>query len=143
MNAPAHIPTREDIERLQASMLSMPQLDLETQHYFAQGLYCRVLPRLAGTLIVGKVHKQEHLYIVCCGTVRVVSDAETKDVTGPAVIVSAPGTKRAVLALTDATCLTVHHTHLNDLEAIEEELIEPDETALFDAHNRLKQELLK
>jgi len=139
----AIIPSRDDIERLQQAMSALPQMELETEHHFAEGLYCRVLPRLAGTVIVGKVHKKEHLYIVCCGTVRVVSDAGTKDVTGPAVIVSAPGTKRAVLALTDATCLTVHHTHLNDLEAIEEELIESDETALFDARNRLKTERLK
>lgn len=132
-------PGRVEIELLQAMMLEMPQAVLPTEHLFADGMYCRVLPREAGTLIVGKVHRREHFYIVCSGTVR-VTDGEgiAKDITGPTVIVSKPGTKRAVLALTDATCLTVHRTDKTDLDDIERELIEPDDSALFDSRNQLR-----
>lgn len=136
----ARIPSRDDIYKLQSAMMEMPQVELPTSHFFADGMYCRFLPRPAGTLIVGKVHKNEHFYIVCCGTVRVTTDSGVKDITGPQVIVSQPGTKRAVLALTDATCLTVHRTNLTDLDEIEEELIEPDLTALFDSSNKLKEQ---
>lgn len=143
MNDIASLATREDIERLQAAISLMPQAQLPTQHYFADGMYCRVLFRPKGTLIVGKVHKKEHLYIVCSGTVHVVGCGESRTIIGPAVIVSAPGTKRAVLALTEATCLTVHRTDLTDLEAIERDLLEDDPTALFDARNELKQPALE
>jgi hypothetical protein len=132
---------REAVERLQAAMSAMPQWDGEkhTSHFFADGLYCRMLFRPAGVTIVGKVHLKEHLYVVCCGTVRITNgDGVAVDVTGPAVIVSKPGTKRAVYAVTDATCLTVHHTDRTDLDEIEAELIEPDALSLFDSHNRLK-----
>ncbi len=130
---------REAIVALQAAMAGLPQAELPTEHFFADGMYCRFLPRPAGTLIVGKVHRKEHFYIVCCGTVRVTNgEGAARDITGPAVIVSQPGTKRAVLALTDATCLTVHRTDSTDLDDIEAELIEPDEAALFDARNNLK-----
>ena len=54
------------------------------------------------------------------------------------VLESQPGTKRVTLAVTDAIGMTVHHTGLTDLDEIEAELIEPDETALFDASNRVK-----
>lgn len=139
MSELAHPVGREAICALQALMAKMPQAELPTQHFFADGMYCRFLPRPAGTLIVGKVHRKEHLYIVCCGTVRITGgEGPARDVTGPAVIVSQPGTKRAVLALTDATCLTVHRTDSTDLAAIEAELIEPDADALFDARNDLK-----
>ena len=130
---------RNAINALQEAISTMPQADLPTQHFFADGMYCRFLPRPAGTLIVGKVHKKEHFYIVCCGTIQVTNgEGAAKEITGPAVIVSQPGTKRAVLAITDATCLTVHKTDKIDLDEIEEELIEPDNLALFDAHNNLK-----
>lgn len=130
-------PGRAEIERLQAMMLDMPQAVLPTEHFFADGMYCRFLPRPAGTLIVGKVHRREHFYIVCSGTVQ-VTDGEgvAKEIIGPAIVVSKPGTKRAVLAITDATCLTVHRTDKTDLDEIEEELIEPDDSALFDARNQ-------
>lgn len=130
--------TREHVQRLQVAMSELPQAELETQHYHADGMYCRVLFRPRGCLIVGKVHRKEHFYVVCSGTVRVTTDEGVKDVTGPAVIVSSPGTKRAVLAMTDATCLTVHRTDKVDLDDIEEELIEPEAGALFDARNKLK-----
>lgn len=127
------------IERLQATISAMPQVELPTQHFFADGMYGRFLPRPARTLIVGKVHRREHFYIVCCGTVRITQgDGPAHEVTGPAVLVSKPGTKRAVYAVTDATCMTVHRTKKRNLEKIERELIEPDSTALFDARNQLK-----
>ena len=132
------IPTREQVKRLQDAMAQLPQAELETFHHFADGMYCRVLPRPAGCLIVGKVHRKEHFYIVCSGTVKVTTDEGVREVTGPEVIVSSPGTKRAVLALTDAVCLTVHRTDATDLDEIEAELIEPEAGALFDARNKLK-----
>jgi hypothetical protein len=134
----AHIPTREDIERLQASMCALPQVMLQTRHYFADGLYCRELSRPAGTTIVGKVHKKEHLYIVLTGEVTVVGEGMSERIKAPRILVSPPGTKRAVYAHEDSICVTVHRTDSTDLDAIELELIEPDETALFDAHNQLK-----
>ena len=133
--------TRASIDALQSAMSEMPQLDLSehTRHLFADGMYCRPLWRPAGCLIVGKVHRREHFYIVAKGRVQVTGGD------GPAVIheagdviVSKPGTKRAVLALEDSICLTVHQnpTDGTDLDEIELELIEPEAASLFDAHNR-------
>ena len=139
LNSEDHIPTKADIFNLQSAMSELPQSDLPTSHFFADGMYCRFLPRPAGTLIVGKVHKNEHFYIICCGTIKVTTDSGVKEITGPQVIVSKPGTKRAVLALTDATCLTVHRTNSTDLDEIEAELIEPDDLALFDSSNKVKE----
>ncbi len=143
MNELAEIPTREDIVRLQAALSELPQLTLETKHHFADGMYCRELFRPAGTTIVGKVHKREHFYIVLTGEVTIVGDGKRERVKAPRIMVGKPGTKRAVYAHEDSICITVHQTFETDLDAIERELIEPDETALFDAHNHLKTERLK
>jgi len=131
------------IERLQQAMREMPQTELQTDHYFADGMYARVLSRSAGTLIVGKVHKKEHFYIVAKGKVQVASGDDVRTYDSGSVIVSKPGTKRAVLALEDSICLTVHRTKKRDLDKIEHELVIPDQTALFDARNKLKLEVIK
>lgn len=132
------VPQREDIERLQRAVATLPQVELPTRHYFADGMYCRELFRPKDTLIVGKVHKKEHFYIVLSGEVTVVGDGKRERIRAPRIVVSSPGIKRAVYAHEDSICITVHRTDSRDLEEIERELIEPDETALFDAHNKLK-----
>lgn len=119
-------------------MARMPQVELPTKHHWADGMYCRELFRPAGTTIVGKVHKHEHFYIVLSGIVTIVGDGKRETIEAPAIFVSPPGTKRAVFAHTDAICITVHRTDSRDLDEIERELIEPDEKALFDARNQLK-----
>lgn len=128
--------SRNSVLALEAAMREMPQIELQTEHFFADGMYCRVLSRPAGTLIIGKQHKREHFYIVCKGRVQVGREVYEAG----AVIVSKPGTKRAVLALEDSICLTIHRTKKRNLDKIEMQLIEPDPKALFDASNKLKME---
>lgn len=132
------LPQREDVERLQAEVAKFPQVELPTRHLFADGLYCRELFRPKDTLIVGKVHRKEHLYIVLSGEVTVVGDGKRERIKAPRILVSAPGTKRAVYAHEDSICATVHHTFETDLEAIEQELIEDDPTACFGPGNTLR-----
>jgi quercetin dioxygenase-like cupin family protein len=132
------VPMREMVNALQRESAKFPQLELHTDHYFADGMYARVIARPKDAVIVGKVHKREHFYIVTKGKVRVTTDDGVKDIEAPTVIVSKPGTKRAVWALEDSVCMTVHRTDSTDLDEIEAELIEPDELALFDSSNHLR-----
>ena len=140
MNDLANIaPSREQIERLQAEMVQMPQADLQTEHYFSEsGMYCRKVFRPAGTLIVGKVHKHHHLFLCAMGEIIAWTENGMKRLQAGDVVESKPGTKRVTLAVTDAIGVTVHRTDKTDLDEIEAELVEPDNTALFDSSNLLK-----
>jgi hypothetical protein len=136
------IPSREQIEHLQSAMLELPQVELPTRHYFADGMYLREVERAAGTLIVGKVHRREHFYIVTRGCIIVWTETGMRHIKAGEIIVSKPGTKRATLAETDSTAITVHRVgaRLCDekhLERIETKLVEPDRAAVFDCRNRL------
>ena len=132
------IPTQEQILRLQAEMSAMPQVELKTDHYFADGMYCRKLTRPAGTLIVGKVHKKDHFFLCAKGEIIAWTENGMKKLLPGDIIESKPGTKRVTFALSDAIGITFHRTDKTDLDEIEKELIEPDETALFDSSNKLK-----
>ena len=132
-------PSREQIERLQAEMVKMPQVDLQTEHYFSEsGMYCRKVFRPAGTLIVGKIHKHHHLFLCAMGEIIAWTENGMKRLQAGDVVESKPGTKRVTLAVTDAIGVTVHRTDKTDLDEIEAELVEPDNTALFDSSNLLK-----
>ena len=130
--------TREQIDRLQAEMVKMPQAELKTEHFFVPGMYCRRVFRPAGTLIVGKVHKQPHFFLCASGEIIAWTEKGMKKLQAGDVVECKPGTKRVTLATQDSIGITVHKTDETDLDKIEAELVEPDETALFDSGNRLK-----
>lgn len=138
-----HVPTLDQIERLQREMMQLPQAELETEHYFSGGMYCRKLTRPAGTLIVGKVHKKDHFFLCAKGQIIAWSEKGMVTLNPGDIIASKAGTKRVTLAVTDAIGITFHKTNKLNLDKIEKELIEPDELALFDAHNQLKVPALK
>jgi quercetin dioxygenase-like cupin family protein len=130
--------SREQVERLQEQMAVMPQAELVTEHQFSPGMYMRKLYRPAGTLIVGKVHKEPHFFLCAKGEIIAWTENGMKRLQAGDVVESKPGTKRVTLAVTDAIGITIHRTDKTDLDEIEAELIEPDTTALFDANNDIK-----
>jgi quercetin dioxygenase-like cupin family protein len=135
-------PTKDRVQALQDVMRAMPQYEPPTEHLFHGGMYCRQVWRPAGCTIVGKVHKKEHFYVVVSGTVCVTTDDGVQTITGPKVLCSTPGTKRAVYAVTDALCITFHVADAKTVEEAEEELVEPDANSMFAIGNKVKQEVL-
>lgn len=131
--------SREQIDRLQTEMVKMPQVELQTEHFFSPGMYCRRVFRPAGTLIVGKVHKKDHFFLCAKGEIIAWTENGMKRLQAGDVVECKPGTKRVTLSTQDSIGVTIHKTDETDLDKIEQELVEPDETALFDSGNKLKQ----
>jgi len=137
----ARKPMHERMDALQDAVSRLPQYEPQTEHYFHGGMYCRKVTRDANVIVIGKVHKQEHFYIIASGTVSITDGSgEAQEVTGPCVIQSMPGTRRAVTSLTPAVCLTFHRTDATTVEAAEAELVEPDERSMYLPGNVVKQE---
>lgn len=128
---------QDKVVRLQEELVKLPQVELETRHYFADGMYAREVVRPQGCVIVGKVHKKEHFYIVTKGRIRVTTDDGVKEFAAPSVIISKPGTKRAVFAMEDSVCMTVHKTNKKSLKNVERDLVEDEDTP-FGLGNKLK-----
>ena len=130
------------VQALQNIMQLMPQYAPPTEHMFHGGMYCRQVWRPAGCTIVGKIHKKEHFYLIVSGTVAITTDEGVKSVTGPTLLCSKPGTKRAVYAETDALCMTFHVVNAKTIEDAEQELVEEDDSSMFTLGNKLKNEVL-
>lgn len=133
---------RQKVQALQNVISQLPQYEPETKHTFHAGMYCREVWRPAGVIIVGKVHKKEHFYLIVSGTVAITTDEGVKSVTGPTLLCSRPGTKRAVYAETDALCMTFHVVDAKTIEDAEQELVEEDDSSMFTLGNKLKNEVL-
>jgi hypothetical protein len=132
------IDMRAKVEALQTELSKLPQYEPITKHTFHGGMYCREVFREAGILIVGKVHKKEHFYLVAGGTVAITTDDGVQLVTGPHLLCSKPGTKRAVYAETDALCMTFHRVESTNVEDAEAELVEHDPESMFSVGNKVK-----
>jgi hypothetical protein len=133
---------RQKVQALQNAISQLPQYAPPTEHMFHGGMYCRQVWRPAGCTIVGKIHKKEHFYLIVSGTVAITTDEGVKSVTGPTLLCSKPGTKRAVYAETDALCMTFHVVDAKTIEDAEQELVEEDDSSMFTLGNKIKNEVL-
>lgn len=136
---PVAVPTmRAKVEALQVEVSKQPQYEPPTTHIFHGGMYCRQVAQAADALIIGKVHKREHFYMVVSGTVVITTDDGVQRITGPCLLSSMPGTKRAIYSETDALYMTLHRTDCTSVEDAEAEMVEEDPTAMFGIGNTLK-----
>ncbi len=118
---------RSRIWELQFEMLnSEDRIELEPEHYFAEGVYVRSLFIPKGVQIVGKIHKTEHICFLMKGAILVSTEKGEKILQAPHIVVSPPGTKRVGLALEDTVWVNIHPTNERDLEKIEDQFIQPE-----------------
>ena len=116
---------RQKIDTLERAMLSMPQMEIDPTHYFADGLYAREIFIPKGTILTGKIHRTEHLNIISKGDISVMTEHGIKRIKAPCTMVSKPGTKRVGYAHEDTVWTTIHASAERDLDKLEVLLIAP------------------
>lgn len=124
---------RERVEDLEASMLSLQQVDCPVRHFFAPGLYAREMSIPAGTVVTGAVHKTENLIVVSKGRLRIVTEDGTKEVSAGDTLTCKVGMKNAVVALEDSrwTNFMVNPTNETDTDKLVEMLVEAKASQLL------------
>ena len=102
-------------------------IDVPVDHHFAPGVYMRQMNAKAGTLVVSKMHRTEHMNILLTGSLTVATEDGIELLKAPMVIKSMPGTKRIGYFHEDSSWITVHPTQTTDLDLIEQQVIVPDD----------------
>jgi hypothetical protein len=113
-------------------------------HLFAEGVYARRIFIPAGTLIVGKIHKEAHFNMLLEGEVLVVTETGGHEhLVAPLFMMSLPGTKRAVYAIENTTWITVHSNvdNTQDIAVLESRIICPSYAA-YEAERAAREEEL-
>ncbi|KAF3997551.1 hypothetical protein [Glaciimonas immobilis] len=131
---------RNKIVRLEESIRGLPQVELPVTHHFSKGLYARELFIPKGSVLVGKIHKEQNLNIISSGDISVLTDDGVMRLTAPSTIVSPPGTKRVGYAHEDTVWITIHATEETDLEKIERQVIAQTFQEFLDYTKSLKLE---
>lgn len=104
-------------------------VDDMTYHNWCKGLYARRMHLPAGTVLVGKMHKEENLFFLLLGSMVIYSDnGQTVRIDAPYMATSAPGTKRAGIALTDCIVMNIHPNpdDETELDVLEERYVLPE-----------------
>lgn len=106
---------------LEACMHQMPDLQIEIKpvHHFCKGLYAREITIPAGSTLVGKIHKHEHINIISKGEISVMTENGIERIKAPATIISKPGIKRVGYAHEETVWTTIHPTDVRDIEELE------------------------
>ena len=127
---------QEGMEKLIAEGAILSTLeDCTLKHYFTPKdekygccTYAREMLIPKGTLIIGKIHRHQHLNFISKGKVIVFTEFGEKKLVAPCTFISEVGLKRAVYAEEDTLWTTVHlteHVGEENLIKIESEVIAP------------------
>jgi len=90
--------------------------------------YARQIFLPKGSLVIGKIHRHQHLNFILKGKVSVATEFGKKYFEAPCTFISEVGLKRAVYAEEDTIWTTVHLTSYageENLDKIEQEVISP------------------
>jgi len=114
-------PDLERVQQLEAQMLQMPQLELETRHLIHGGMYARTIFLPAGTAAVGALLNLDNICIIA-GDMSVTTDDGPVRLTGYHVLSASAGFKRIGYAHTDTYLTTLYPTTLTTVAEIEDEM---------------------
>lgn len=139
--------TAKQVTAFRADLSALPQVEPTTDNYFIPQhdgtfLYCRRVSRKADVATLGRIHKQEHFYVVAAGCIGIRGEHGTTVHHAGDVIVSKPGTQRLVISIEDSVTITMHRVTSMDLEQVERELCEDDEASNYGPGNKVKPGLL-
>jgi hypothetical protein len=115
---------RAKIVALQNDLLSRPGTftELPLDHQFVDGMYIRRLFIPKGSLIVGKIHKQDCINVVEKGDISVLSETGSKRVQAGFMIVSPAGLQKVGYAHEDTIFTNIFRTAETDITKLENDL---------------------
>jgi hypothetical protein len=118
------IPISEKVEKLLAQVQQMPQIDCQTKHYFGPSIYIREVTMPAGSVVIGKPHRKEHMCVMLQGRMIIV-DAEgvQKELVAPMTFVGSAGRKVAYI-LETTVFQNILATDETDIEVLENMLVD-------------------
>tara|TARA_R100001510_G_scaffold54690_1_gene57679 strand:+ start:10259 stop:10729 length:471 start_codon:yes stop_codon:yes gene_type:complete len=98
------------------------------EHMFVDGVYVRQMSMKKDSAVIGKIHKNEHVWFLLSGHLSVASETNVNDYMAPCYVKAAAGSKRVIYAYEDSVWVNVYPnpTNTEDLKQLEKEIIVKD-----------------
>lgn len=117
--------THQRVDAVHRLCATLPAVDMPVTHRFTPGMYSREIFMPKGSLVVSKIHKTEHPFVVISGRAAVWdADNGVQQLQGGHVGITKPGTRRVLFIHEDCRWITFHATDKLDVDEIESEIIE-------------------
>lgn len=120
------IPTREEIEQIEQTITSWDDAkgrdDYTIFHSFADGMYTREMHVEKGEMIVGEIHRNDHIVNLLKGSLVVIDEFGNRRLDAPASFISKAGVKRVGFILEDTVWQDIHRTDKTNIEEAEKEI---------------------
>ena len=122
---------RKAIGVLEVALSKLPQAEIPPEEIIGGGIYARTIVIPEDTALVGEIHKFENMNYLVSGTITVATEQGVETITGPRIIVSPAGTKRAGHTLTEVVWTSLHPTEESETEKVREHVIATDYSDLL------------
>lgn len=117
---------KQKVAYLGHEFAKLDQVDCPLQHFFAPGVYVREIFMPSGAIVIGKIHRTEHLNIIEQGSVLLIGEDGSREIlSAPCTFVSKAGVQKVLQILEDCRWKTVHVTNETDVPTLEAMLVEP------------------
>lgn len=126
--------THAKVDAIQAAVERMPQVELPLTHRFtpgsgsATGMYIRTIFMPKGALVISKIHRTQHPFVVTKGRCMVwdrLAPGPPIEIRAGHIGITMPGTRRILYIYEDTEWTTFHATDKTTPEAVEADIIEP------------------
>lgn len=114
---------RQTVILLEKEISALPQVDCPVTHHFSNGVYARECFIPSGSVVVGKIHRQECINILAQGELTLVTEEGLQRITAPYTFISPPFTKKAAIAHSDVVFINVIATDKTDPGEIETDMV--------------------
>jgi hypothetical protein len=109
----------QKINALCSAAIAQPQIQCEEKHHFGPNIYIKESTMPAGSLIIGKHHRMEHLCNMVSGRMMILQeDGTTKELVAPMTFMAKPGRKIAYI-LETVVFQNIYSTPETDIEKLE------------------------
>jgi hypothetical protein len=97
------------VDALEKALGKLPQLEMPLTHRFTPGLYVRTIFMPKGALVISRIHKTTHPFVVTQGHCAVWDEANgVQHVRAGHIGITTPGTRRILFMFEDTVWTTFH-----------------------------------
>lgn len=108
---------KERLDEFEVALSQQDQVECPLIHRFTPGLYSREIFMPEGALIISKIHKTRHQFVISDGTALVkINDGEWKELSAPWTGITEIGTRRVLYIAKNCTWTTFHPIEIAPIE---------------------------
>jgi hypothetical protein len=125
---------KQNLDNLAVAVKSAPQVECPEKHHFGPNIYIKEVTLPAGSVIVGKYHRHEHLCNMVAGRMIVVdSEGNRTELVAPMTFMAKSGRKIAYIIET-VVFQNIYSTSETDIQKLEDMIVDNSKDMLLEGN---------